>query len=485
MMRNRLLGICLLLLASLSPVAEGLELSGCYGDHMVLQRNKPIVIAGRSAPGSGVVVKLAGAQSQATGDAEGRWKVVLPPMAAAGPLTLSIQESNGESRCFKDVWIGEVWLASGQSNMAFALIDAENGAADVAAACKPMIRLFQVPERMERTPVDSMTGSWQVCTPESARVFSAIGYHFACRLQQELGVALGIINASRGATGIESWMDVSSLQSVTGKDYTGIAAGKGPLTGEPVETVLYNGMIHPWTSYPIRGILWYQGEANAYRSHEEYGRLSASMLKSWRSVWNDPELVFLFVQLAAFRGHDPAKRFSEKELNEPDPDDSGLWGAFRSVQAELLRFPYTGMATAIDLGDPYDIHPRRKKELADRLALEAERVIYGRTTLVTHGPYPLKGERAGEGALRISFDNPGSLLTSGDGRDLRHFALAGADGIFHPARAEICAPNQLRVWSPQVPQPVTVRYAWSDYPGKINFYNTHGFPAVPFQLDIR
>lgn len=484
MMCNRLLGICLLLLAFLSPEAKGLELSGCYGDHMVLQRNKPIVIAGRSAPGAGVMVKLAGAQSQATGNAEGQWKAVLPPMAAAGPLTLSIQESNGESRCFKDVWVGEVWLASGQSNMALALIDTENGSAEAAAANNPRIRLFQVPERMERTPSDTVAGSWEICTPERARVFSALGYYFARRLQQELGVAVGIISASRGGTGIESWMDSRSLQAVTGNDYAGIAAGKGPLMGEPVETVLYNGMIHPWTSYPVRGILWYQGEANAYRDHQEYGLLAASMLQSWRKAWEDPKLGFLFVQLAAFRGHDPAKRFSEEELEKPDPNDGGIWGGFRSIQAELLRFPYTGMATAIDLGDPYDIHPRRKKELANRLALEAERVIYGRSGLVTHGPYPMTAERIA-GTLRISFDNPGSSLVSKDGRELRHFTLAGADGVFYRARAEICGPNKLLVRADEVSRPVTVRYAWSDYPGKINFCNAHGFPAVPFQLEVR
>ena len=217
-MMRRLTEICILLLAVLSPAAKGLELSGCYGDHMVLQRDKPIVIAGRSAPGATVSVALAETRQVATGDSRGRWKAVLPAMTAAGPLTLTIRENNGESRRFEDVWIGEVYLASGQSNMAFALIDAENGPAEVAAADKPMIRLFQVPERMERTPSDTVAGSWQVCTPAHVRTFSAIGYHFACRLQQDLGVAIGIINASRGATGIESWMDVQSLRAVTGKD---------------------------------------------------------------------------------------------------------------------------------------------------------------------------------------------------------------------------------------------------------------------------
>ncbi len=476
---------CLALGVLGSNWAAALDLPGCYGDHMVLMRERPIVMVGRAAPEGRVTVRLAEEEVTAQADATGKWRVELTARPASGPYVLTVREpATQEERHFDDVWIGEVWLLSGQSNMALALIDCENGEAELARADYPRIRFFQVPETMARVPQETVNGSWQVCAPENARLFSGIGYYFARQLQDELNVPVGIINASRGATGIESWMDAASLRSVTGKDYSAIAAGTEPLVGEPVENVLYNGMIHPWSIYPVRGILWYQGEANAYRNHQEYGLMAPAMLHSWREAWNDPELGFLLVQLAAFRGHEPGKRFSEDELNNPDPGDGGIWGAFRPVQAGLLTLERTGMATAIDLGDPYDIHPRRKREVGERLALEARRVIYGESELVSHGPYPAS-VTADDGALRIAFDNPGSSLAASDGQALRHFAVAGADGKFFRAQAEITGENEVRVWAEEVPHPRTVRYAWSDYPGGINFYNRHGLPGVPFQLAVK
>ena len=484
-MKRSLFALTLLSLLTAAWSGNALEVSGCYGDHMVLQQNKPIVITGRSSvPGAEITAEFAGMKTTATSDGQNSWEIVFPARSAAGPLTLTLREGNGETRQFEDVWIGEVWLASGQSNMALALADTENGTREAAEADHPLIRFFQVPERMERQPVESPVGHWEICTPESAAKFSALGYYFACRIQQELGVAVGIINASRGGTGIESWMDVNSLQSVTGKGYSALASGTEPLTGEPDVTVLYNGMIHPWTNYPLRGILWYQGEANAYRNHREYALLAAAMLQSWRAAWQQPDLGFLFVQLAAFRGHDPERRFSAEELAAPDPNDCGIWGPFRPIQAELLVFPYAGMATAIDLGDPYDIHPRRKRELAERLAGEAMRVIYGRRELITRGPCPKIAIKDG-GTVRILFETAGSPLKSQDGKMLRHFAVAGSDGVFHRAMVEIEGADELRIHSEAVPEPVTVRYAVSDYPGEMNFYNENNLPAVPFQLDVQ
>lgn len=446
-----------------------------YSDHMILQRNRPIPISGRATAGSLITVKLGNTQVSQKVDASGKWQVILPPRAATlKPLKLTISDEATFRKEYSDVLIGDVWFASGQSNIAFCLIDSNNSN---EAEAIDAIRLFTVVEHMSRTPSDDVAGSWSVATKESSLMFSAIGYLFAKKLYQELKIPIGIINSSRGGTGIESWLDSKSLSEVTKKDYSSIAKGNEQLTGEPVEIVLFNGMVHPWRLYPISGVLWYQGESNAYRNHEEYGQMFPKLLTSFRQNWQDANLPFIFVQLAAFLRHNPNEKLPDNYAQIHDPNDFGIWAAFRPIQAQLLKNSYTGMAVAIDAGDPFDIHPKDKLTIANRLAAEALRIHY-KKNIISQSPYFKKMEIKDNQAI-LTFDNPKSKLRQCE--NLNNFIIRSADGKFEKAIAKVIGENQISVSSPNITKPFEVRYCWSDYPFEVNFYNLENFPVPPFQ----
>ncbi len=242
---------------------------------------------------------------------------------------------------------------------------------------------------------------------------------------------------------------------------------------------LYNSMIAPWTVYPMRGAIWYQGEANAGRS-EDYMTLHPLLIADWRDKWNDPEFAFIFVQLAAFEVHRPAMRLADDFWKEREPADSA-WAKLREVQTATLKIPNTGMAVSIDAGDHSDIHPANKQIIGYRLAAEAERICYG-LKRVSAGPL-YKDMKIEGNKIRLRFTNTGSGLKVKNSPVPQSFTIAGRDGKFVKAHAEIDGDTVL-VWSGKVPEPVAVRYAWANYPGDANLYNQEGFPASPFRTDM-
>ncbi len=254
------------------------------------------------------------------------------------------------------------------------------------------------------------------------------------------------------------------------------ASASGPASANFPAT-LYNSMIAPWTVYPIRGAIWYQGESNA-GAFEDYMTLHPLLIRDWRRVWNDPEFPFLFVQLAAFQKHSPKARLADDFWKAEQPSDNA-WSKLREVQTATLNVPFTGMAVAIDIGDHSDIHPTKKFEVGYRLAKEAERICYG-SKEITAGPLYEKMAVEG-GKIRLSFANVGGGLVAKDGEP-QAFAIAGADGKFVWAKAAIEGENVV-VWSDAVKEPTMVRYAWSMFPGNANLYNKEGFPASPFRTD--
>lgn len=246
-----------------------------------------------------------------------------------------------------------------------------------------------------------------------------------------------------------------------------------------IPSALFNGMIANIQMYPIQGVLWYQGESNAGDARM-YAKRFPLLIESWRREWADKNQTFIFAQLAAFQRHTPGKPLPEGFLENIKPAQANNWSLLRESQTAALRLPNTGMAVCIDIGDPIDIHPTNKQEVGRRMAMEALRLAHGRD-IVSAGPL-YKGMTVEGGAIRIHFSNVGLGLESRGG-DLRQFAIAGEDGVFHWAKARI-ENGTVLVSSPEVKAPRVVRYAWAMYPAGCNLYNREGFPASPFRTDM-
>ena len=478
-------------------------LAPLFQDHAVLQRDQPLPVWGRAAPGEHVTVAFQGQVIGTSASADGKWIVYLAAVpASAEAAELVVTGKNTVT--IKDVLVGEVWLASGQSNMEWPLNWATNGAQEVAAANFPQLRLFTVQHNVTDQPTTTVPGSWQPCTPESSKMFSAVSYFFARDLQRKLGVPVGLIGSYWGGTDIEAWMSDAALRSVpswpainarwqkTLAEYPAQAARYpadlaawnkaqehavathtsnplpwphpvvGPGTPYAVSG-LYNGMIAPLQPYAIRGLLWYQGENNWPRP-AEYEELFPAMIHSWRTQWGQDNLPFFFVQLANFTVSN-------------DPSNRG-WARLRDVQAHALSLPSTGMAVAVDIGEARNIHPANKQEVGRRLALIAKAQVYGIPGDFSGPVFAfVTGEHA---ALRVHFTHAGTGLISAN-QPVQSLEVAGADQKFYPATGKI-ERDTLLVSAREVPVPLAVRYAWTNAP-VANLFNGAGLPAVPFRSD--
>ncbi len=508
---KRPLGISLfvvLLLAGSAIAREQLRLSPLFTDGAVLQQGAPVPVWGWAEPGDRVTVTFAGQTHRTRVDEDGRWQVTLRPLAASRrgrPLTARVAARIHVHAA--DVLVGEVWLCSGQSNMAWPLKSAKDGADEVAAANHPRIRLLTVPRRPVESPQASFAGRWSVCDPKTAGSFSAVGYFFGRELHRALKTPIGLINSSYGGTPAEAWTSRESLESeptlapllerwsrnLAAYDPDKAkaayekqlaswksAAKKAKADGKPAPrrprapsdprrsahrpASLYNGMIAPLVPYAIRGAIWYQGESNAGRAHQ-YRTLFPRMILDWRRAWASEDLPFHFVQLANF---------------QPVVDAPGesKWAELRDAQLHALRtLPGTGMAVITDIGEARDIHPRNKQDVGRRLALWALARDYGKT-LECSGPLCRDHERRGA-EIVLRFDHVGKGLVA-DG-ELRGFAIAGADRKFVWGEARIEGETVV-VSHPDVAEPVAVRYAWADNP-PCTLRNEAGLPASPFRTD--
>jgi len=411
---------------------------------------------GRAQPGEHVTVSFGGQALGATADADGRWVVVLAPLPPDATGS-DLQVAGLTTVVLHDVVVGDVWLCAGQSNMEFTVDNhnpvyrVENAAAEVAAATFPLIRQFKVGRRASAVPVDTAAGDWQVCSPATVGQFTAVGYFFARDLFNRLQVPVGLINCTWAGTPIESWLSPAAL-----------AALPGLIPDKPRPGALFNGMVHPLLPYALRGILWYQGESNVGRP-AAYAAEFPELIRAWRSHFGEAELPFFWVQLANFAAADPSGR---------------SWAFLREAQSKALALPATGQALAIDLGEKANIQPHNKQEVGRRLALLAKAKVYG-IGVDSSGPVFDRLEPAGP-ALRVRFKFAAEGLTA-SGRLLQSFEIAGADRRFFPASALIEG-DSVVVRAPQVPQPVAVRYAWTNAP-EANLFGGTGLPAAPFRTD--
>ena len=482
----------LLLVCSALALRADVKLPALFTDHMVLQQGQSLKVWGWAEAGEQVTVAFRKQSATTKCPASGKWMVTLRSEKAGGPDSLKVSGKN--SITINDVLVGEVWVASGQSNMEFAMRNSFESAADIAASANPNIRLFTVPKLKADEPVDDVKASWQECKPETVPGMSAVAYYFTRDLQKARQVPVGIIHTSWGGSPAEVWMSEKVLSS--NPDYKSkildiypaqkqkfeaalaqwekdkAAADKA---GEKFEkrrpypswkpTELYNGMIAPLIPYAIKGAIWYQGESNAGRAHE-YRSLMADLIRNWRRDWDEGNFTFLQVQLAPF--------MAIKE----QPAES-TWAELREAQNIAAHaVGKASVAVITDVGDPKDIHPTKKEPVGARLALAARRIAYGEK-IVSSGP-AYRSMKAKGDEIILSFDSAGAGLEARGG-ELKGFAIAGEDKKFVWAKAEIQG-DKVVVSSPEVKQPVAARYGWADYP-VVNFWNKDGLPASPFRTD--
>ncbi len=469
-MRSRIacftLGLCLAL-----TLQAQVRLAPIFTDNLVLQQHSKALIWGWTSPGRSVKVQPSWSRktAQGTADKDGKFLVTVETPAAGGPYQITV--SDGKPVHLKNVLIGEVWICAGQSNMEMPMKGFKGqpvvgSNTTILHASNPMIRLYTVPRSSQASPRDtSKRSDWKVAGPESVSNFSATGWFFGRELQQYLQVPVGLINISYGGSPAESWMSAQVLGAfpeiqVPGPTDTIKSPNRTP-------TTLYNGMLHPVVGYTVRGFTWYQGESN-YDRPDQYERLFPAMVAQWRSEWKDSTLPFYFAQIAPY---------NYGTLPDANKKNSAY---LRDAQRKSVRvIPHSGMAVLLDVGEEGSIHPARKQEAGERLALVALTKTYRAGGFAGESP-DYDTLVITNGIAEVKFRNAANWLTA-YGKELSLFEIAGKDKVFYPAKAVIYRSSVL-VSSPQVKEPVAVRYAFRDFvTGEL--FSTEGLPVSSFRTD--
>jgi len=488
----------LTLLAAAAFCQADVKLPAVIGDHMLLQRDVPVRIFGKASPGEKVKVSFRDQSAETVAGALGMWEAWLAPMKPAPASELTVQGNN--TIRVADVLVGDVWIGSGQSNMQWTVQQTANAEKEIAAANLPEIRLFYVPRKTSPIPVDDVEAKWVICTPETVKGFSAVLFYFGRQLNSDLKVPMGLIHSSWGGTPIAAWISGPALtgnarlqpfltfwadtiakypvnftryeQNVKkwedgGKNGARPAAPMGP--GNPHEpSTLFNAMMAPLVKYTIKGALWYQGETEAGRAQGHiYGEAMTALVQDWRRAFGQGDFPFFWVQLANFG----------------NASKNGHWMRVQEGQVKATALRGTGVAVINDIGEDKDIHPKNKQDVGKRLSLLARHVAYGQSGFEWASPLYKQATREGSG-MRVWFNNVSSgLKVRGDGR-LKGFEIAGPNGKYVPATAKIEGGTVL-VSSPEVADPLAVRYAWQNNPADANLMNGAGLPASLFRSDER
>jgi sialate O-acetylesterase len=496
----RLIGWASLFIAAITPAAKAeVRLPKIFGSHAVLQRDQPIHIWGWSEPGEKVSASLNGSSQSASADRLGRWNVYLPPQKAGGPFQLTLSGTN--SIVLDDILIGDVWFASGQSNMEMPLNGfpgsavVKNAAEEIARANHPDIRLLYVPHKGSSFPLSDFDGNvhWSVCSPETAAKFSAVAYFFGRDINEKEHVPVGLIDSTWGGTPAEAWVSLDGLSAdaslmpvfaawakmadreaeipaMKAAEKAEDEAARRTNTPAPKHSWhpdpesydpswLFNGMIAPATEFRIKGVIWYQGETNSARARAPlYQQVFSTLIADWRQHWREGEFPFLFTQISSFTS-----------------DATEDWPIVREAQRRTLSVAKTAMAVTIDVGDPDNVHPADKQTVGLRLALAARALAY-HEDIEYSGPL-FQQTSVEEGAVRVWFTHvDGGLVAKGG--PLAGFEIAGDDRRFVPATARIDGDSVL-VGNSQIDKPQLVRYGWQNAPA-VNLFNSAGLPASPF-----
>lgn len=481
--------------------AEPLRLASVFTDNAVLQRGQAVPVWGKGEPGQAVVVAFAGQEKSAKVDKDGRWMTHLDALAASGKGQALMARSGGENIAIGNVLVGEVWVCSGQSNMAFGLGGSINGKATIEAAGDDQLRLFNARAQATDEPQESIGGSWVVDSSQSAGSFSAVGYYFGKALRKKLGVPVGLIKSAVGGTVAEAWtareeleknptlkplIDAQQQRLVAYSKVLATYKEREPKILEKYEAAvkkakasgaraprkpkppahpsanknrpigLYNGSIAPLQPYAIRGAIWYQGESNSSRG-QQYRTLFPAMISSWRRAWGQGDFPFLFVQITPHRNMTPEVREAQRVTTETTQN--------------------TAMAVTTDIGHPTDIHPKQKQPIGERLALAARSLAYEEDIEFSGPTYDFMSVEGNR--VIINFKHLGGGLVAKDG-ELKGFVVYDKDKeVAGTAKIE---GDTIVVSSDEISAPVGVRYGWANVPD-INLYNKAGLPASPFKTD--
>lgn len=505
---------------SMGVMQAEVHVNPLFSDGAVLQRGQPLPVWGTANEGEKVTVELAG-QKHTTIAKDGNWRVIFDPLTAGGPFTMTI--TGDHTVTLNNLMIGEVWICSGQSNMEFGFARTATAKEETLKADLPKIRMFTVKKKISIKPQTTVEGTWVECSPQSVGGFSAVGYFFAREIHQKLGVAVGMIHTSWGGTPAQAWTSNDGFGSdpalneyveatkrnldnypaavaaypakveafnvakkawservATQMQAWNEATAKAKQDGQPLPpkpipdkapappagpdgtqgqpTTLFHGMLEPIIPYAIKGVIWYQGEANA-RNARQYRTLFPAMIADWRAKWNQGDFPFCFVQIAPFNGQPP-------EIRE-------------AQMLTLARSKNTAMAVTTDVGNATNIHPTQKEPVGQRLALAARALAY-QEKIEYSGPLYQEMTISGDKAT-LSFTHANNGLVA-KGGELKGFTIAGADGKFVPAKAEIDG-SHLIVSAADVPAPKAVRFGWANTPD-VNLFNQQGLPASPFRTDV-
>ena len=479
---NKLIAIGVFAGLFLTVQAE-LWMPSIFSDGMVLQRDRLVPVWGKADPGTEVTVEFAGQTKRAVADSSKQWKVILDPLSVSSKpqkLTVSCnQQSKFANLNFSNVFVGEVWILAGQSNMGWMLSQSKGGAQAIAQADYPWLRFFkQDPFRKgvcDKPAEDVTDGRWLACTPETAGGISGVGFFFARALGPHLdGVPVALISTESGGTYTECWVDFQTLKKTPSAFPYLEKAAKEMIAGASNSATyywgennyrrpsgLFNCMVAPLQSFAVRGVLWYQGEGNTqnWLASGQAETLTA-LISSWRRGFEQPEMPFLIVQLPRYNA-----------------GSGNNWPMVRAAQAQVAKeLPNVGLAVTIDCSEKKEIHPVDKRPVGERLALLAQAKVYGQSVAFS-GPVFKTFEKSGN-ALLLQFDYSDGLYLDGTGG----FEICGADGRFVPAMPEVVN-NEVKISSPEVAEPVGARYGWFNW-GEISLFNTAGLPAAPFTSNI-
>ena len=479
---------------AISKDYQGFDIAPIFSDNMVLQQGKPIMFWGKGTPNSKVTVQFNQSTQSSVVQTDGMWEITFPAKRTGGTHSITFTDGT-TSKTIGNVLIGEVWLCSGQSNMAFQLKHSHTAQEAIEHADNNQIRLYDMKEiaatnnvEWDETALQKINQleyykptTWKESTKESAADFSAVGYHFGAMLQKELGVPIGIINNAIGGSTTESWIDRYTLEHnpqlvdmlynwpnndfidgwVRGRAALNIQQANNPHQRHPYHPAyLYESGIAPIGKFNIAGAVWYQGESNAHNV-EHHEILLPTLVESWRKTW-DATLPFYFVQLS-----------SMKHGRE-------TWPYFRDSQRRLIsKISNSGMAVSSDLGAENDVHPTKKRPVGQRLARWALADTYNKE-IVQSGPL-FNNSKVENNKIVITFHHA-KLLQTSDGEEIREVEIAGKDKIYKPAKTSI-KDNVLHAWSNEVPNPHFVRYGWNSF-SEGNLVNEENLPASTFSNEF-
>jgi sialate O-acetylesterase len=434
-----------------------ISLPQIFGSDMVLQRESEVYLYGWAAPGETFVIGTSwdGKTVEVKTGINAKWRVLVTTPQAGGPYEIKFN-GNNNSIVLKNVLIGEVWLCSGQSNMEWSANSGiDNKEEEIKNADHPNIRFFTVDKRTAATPQEDVSGSWEVSSPETMADFSAVAYFFARRIQEEMDIPIGLIDASWGASCAEVWTPeyVFDENPRLLESHTLIQ----PNPWAPIErSTLYNAMIAPLTDFSISGVLWYQGESNTANS-ENYTELFTKMITSWRTEWNT-DFPFYYVQIAPYKYGRPFEG-----------------AVVRDQQRQSLALRNTGMVVTSDICTIDDIHPQNKQDVGLRLGNIALKEHFKVLDSEVNGPLYKRIEVQNK-ELRVYFDHAEGLYFKETNESF--FEVAGKDGIYYPAKAKI-KNNVVELKAKKVDAPISVRFAWDNI-AIPNLFNAANLPASTF-----